>query len=105
MPTRAGPGEPDYLLLLLEPFGEALEPGLPLGEVVDPEAAPPEVAPDELPLADEGLLLALELPAPALLPRSHPASARAREAARMASSFMNPPLTWYPRLASIEPRT
>jgi hypothetical protein len=92
------------LPLLLEPFGEELEPGLPLGELDDPEAAPPEVAPDELPLADDGLLLALE-PAPALLPRSQPASARARDAARMASSFMNPPLTWYPQLASIEPGT
>ena len=39
-------------LLVLELFdGEA---GLPLGEDVEPEAAPPEACPEELPLAPEG---------------------------------------------------
>jgi hypothetical protein len=72
------------------------EPGLPLGEELAPEAAPPEVEPEELlPEADDGLLpMPLVPPAPALLSRLHPASARARDAARMASSFMNPPIRW-----------
>jgi hypothetical protein len=43
-------------------------------------------------------------PAPALLARSQPASARARDAARMASSFMNPPINVVtPVGASIRP--
>jgi hypothetical protein len=79
--------------VLLGLFGEVEEPGLPLGELLEPDAAPPEVLPP-----DDGLLDMLELPevppAPALLFRSHPASTRARDAARMASSFMNPPITW-----------
>jgi hypothetical protein len=90
------------LLLLLGDFGVELgdfaadeEPGLPLGEELEPEAAPPEVEPDELPeAADDGVLPALVLPEPALLSRLQPASARARDAARMASSFMNPPIRW-----------
>jgi hypothetical protein len=79
------------LPLLLEPLFDG-ELGLPLGVEVEPEEAPPEVVPEELPLAaDEGLLEALLLPEPALWSRLQPASARARDAARMASSLMNPP--------------
>jgi hypothetical protein len=80
------------------------EPGLPLGEELEPEAAPPDVLP-ELPLvAEDGLLPELVPPAPALLARSQPASARARDAARMASSFMNPPIDVVtPEGASIRP--
>ena len=91
--------------VLLGALDEDDEPGLPLGELLDPEAAPPEVDPEELPDAEDGvLLMPLVPPAPALLPRSHPASARAREAARMASSFMNPPMNVVPAPgASIRP--
>jgi hypothetical protein len=79
--------------VLLGALDEDDEPGLPLGELLDPEAAPPEVDPELEPVAEDGLLpMLLVPPAPALLPRSQPASARASEAARMASSFMNPPV-------------
>lgn len=82
-----------YLLLpLLELFDG--EFGLPLGVELEPDVAPPEVVP-ELPLAaDDGLFDALVLPEPAFWSRWHPESARARDAARMASSLMNPPRTW-----------
>jgi hypothetical protein len=98
--------EAAYLPLLLGDFDEDDEPGLPLGEDDEPDAAPPEVDPeDELPVAEDGLLpIELVPPAPALLSRLQPASARARDAARMASSFMNPPIDVVPALrASIRP--
>jgi hypothetical protein len=78
-------------LLLPELLEGELGLGLPLGEDVEPELAPPDVLPVELPLAaEEGLFEALE-PEPALWSRLQPASATARDAARMASSLMNPP--------------
>ena len=65
--------------------------GLPLGEELEPEAAPPGrlglAVPPEA--DDDGLLYALEPPEPAFWPRLQPASARARDAATMASSFIN----------------
>jgi hypothetical protein len=79
---------------LLVPLGLlSFELVLPLGDELPPEAAPPEVWPDELPAPDDGLFDMLdelpdELPAPALWSRLQPASARARDAARMASSFI-----------------
>lgn len=89
-----------YLLLPLGLFDDDEapdgEPGL-LGELLDP---------DELPeAADDGLLpMLLVPPEPAFGLRLHPASARASEAARMASSFMNPPINVVPRAgASIRP--
>jgi len=61
---------------------------LPLGDELPPEAAPPEVEPDELPEAPEDGLLDMLLlpevpPAPALWSRLQPASA---SAARMRMS-------------------